>query len=80
MTPTALNWYGLKQFGFDPESLGLTGNMLTDQVAIEALCVRIRHGEHEGGLGAFGHFKNASFGTHGRTECCARHSTTKSLG
>lgn len=58
MTPTALNWYGLKQFGFDPESLGLTGNMLTDQVAIEALCVRIRHGEHEGGLGAFGHFKN----------------------
>lgn len=58
MTPTSLNWYGLKQFGFDSESLGLTGNMLTDQVAIEALCVRIRHAEHEGGLGPFGHFKN----------------------
>lgn len=58
MTPTSLNWYGLRKLGFDEESLGLTGNMLTDQVAIEALCVRIRHGEHEGGLGPFGHFKN----------------------
>lgn len=58
MTPTALNWYGLKKLGFDEESIGLSGNLLQDQIAIEALCVRIRHASHEGGLGPFGHFKN----------------------
>jgi hypothetical protein len=58
MTPTKLNWYGLSKLGFDEETLGLSGNILTDQIAIEALCVRIRHAEHEGGLGPFGHFKN----------------------
>lgn len=58
MTPTSLNWYGLRTLGFDEEALGLTGNLLSDQVAIEALCIRIEHAEHEGGLGSFGHFKN----------------------
>ena len=58
MTPTNLNWYGLKKLGFDEESIGLSGDVLKDQIAIEALCVRIRHGEYEGGLGPFGHFKN----------------------
>jgi len=58
VTPTSLTWYGLRKLGFDEESLGMTGNMLSDQVAIEALCIRIQHAEHEGGLGSFGHFKN----------------------
>jgi hypothetical protein len=58
MTPTSLNWYGLRKLGFDEEALGLSGNLLSDQVAIEALCLRIEHAEHEGGLGPFGHFKN----------------------
>jgi len=58
MTPTKLNWYGLRKLGFDEEALGLSGNLLSDQVAIEALCIRIEHAEHEGGLGSFGHFKN----------------------
>ena len=58
MTPTTLNWYGLRKLGFDEDSIGLTGDMLKDQVAIEALCVRLRHADHEGGLGGFGHFKN----------------------
>ena len=57
-TPTSLEWYGLRKLGFDEESLGLTGNILADQVAIEALCIRIEHAEHEGGRGTFGHFKN----------------------
>ena len=58
MTPTHISWYGLKKLGFDESSLGLCGNPLTDQIAIEALCLRIKHAEYEGGLGAFGHFKN----------------------
>ena len=58
MTPTQLNWYGLRKLGFDEEALGLSGNLLSDQVAIEALCLRIEHAEHEGGMGSFGHFKN----------------------
>lgn len=58
MTPSKLNLYGLPKLGFSEESLGLTGNPLVDQIAIESLCLRIEHAEHEGGLGPFGHFKN----------------------
>lgn len=58
MTPQKINLYGLPNLGYDEDSLGLTGNVLEDQIAIEAICLRIEHAEHEGGLGAFGHFKN----------------------
>jgi hypothetical protein len=58
LTPKDVNLYGLRKFGFDEEALGLTGNVLEDQIAIEATCIRIEHKEHEGGLGVFGHFKN----------------------
>lgn len=53
-----LNFYGLRKLGYDEASIGVTGNMLADQIAIEAMCIRIKHAEHEGGMGAFGHFKN----------------------
>ena len=52
-----LNWYGLKAFGIGPDSIGLTGNRTSDQLAIEMICFRISHAEHEGGLSRFGHFK-----------------------
>ena len=58
MTPQKINLYGLTKLGYDEDSLGLTGNLLEDQIAIEAICIRIEHAEHEGGLGTFGHFKN----------------------
>jgi hypothetical protein len=58
MTPKEANLYGLPKLGYDEEALGLTGNILEDQIAIEATCIRIEHKEHEGGLGVFGHFKN----------------------
>ena len=58
MTPNQINLYGLRKLGYDEQSLGLTGNVLEDQIAIEATCIRIEHKEYEGGLGSFGHFKN----------------------
>ena len=50
-----LNFYGLEALGVEPT--GLTGNRLTDQLTIEAMCFRIGHTREEGGLGRFGHFK-----------------------
>src|SRR6478735_8593350 len=53
-----LNWYGLPMLGYK-ESVILSGNHLQDQLAIEGLCFRIGHLPAEGGLGKFGHYKNA---------------------
>ena len=50
-----LNTYGLESLGY----AGLdTGNWLADQLHIEAMCHRIGLRPDEGGLGAFGHFRN----------------------
>ena len=57
MTDKKLNWYGLREFGIGPDSIGITGNHTTDQLAIEMICFRISHAEYEGGLGRFGHFR-----------------------
>lgn len=57
MTPE-LNWYGLKAFGIDESCVPLTGDYRRDQLAIEMICFRISHRDHEGGLNRFGHFKN----------------------
>lgn len=57
-TPKQLNWYGLPAIGYDeylrPQ---LSGNILTDQFAIESWCYRMGMTRAEGGLGKFGHFK-----------------------
>lgn len=52
-----LQWYGLQRLGFGEDYFQLTGDRTRDQIQIEALCFRIGHEEHEGGLGRFNHFQ-----------------------
>ena len=54
--PPPLRTYGLDDLGYDVQ---VTGDRDSDQLWVELVCFRIAHRRREGGLGKFGHFKNA---------------------